>query len=152
MLVCHQAFYARTDFAVANPFNLDYRYSADVDWCIRVMRQADQERVPMLNLHTVVAHYLNEGTTTRHHRDSLRERFSVMRSHYQTRQFNAWFRWLIYKNLMMIMGLPYSFDEFRAMDARNIDSASFTRAPELPEDWTDKMPLAGDCIAIEESR
>ena len=77
---------------------------------------------------------------------------SVMRSHYQTRQFNAWSRWLIYKNLMMIMGLPYSFDEFRAMDARNIDSASFTRAPELPEDWTDKMPLAGDCIAIEESR
>lgn len=94
MLVCHQAFYARTDFAVANPFNLDYRYSADVDWCIRVMRQADQERVPMLNLHTVVAHYLNEGTTTRHHRDSLRERFSVMRSHYgllTTVAMHAWF-------------------------------------------------------------
>lgn len=77
---------------------------------------------------------------------------SVMRSHYDTRQFNAWSRWLIYKNLMMIMGLPYSFDEFRMMDARNISSASasFTRAPEQPEDWTGKMPLVGDCIAIEE--
>ncbi len=76
---------------------------------------------------------------------------SVMRSHYQTRQFNAWSRWLIYKNLMMIMGLPYSFEDFRMMDARNISSASFTRAPEPPEDWSGKMPLVNDCIAIEES-
>jgi glycosyltransferase involved in cell wall biosynthesis len=82
MLVCHQAFYARTDFAVANPFDLSYRYSADVDWCIRVMRQADHEQVPMLNLHQVVANYLQEGATTRHHRASLLERFRVMAHHY----------------------------------------------------------------------
>ena len=78
---------------------------------------------------------------------------SVMRSHYQTRQFNAWSRWLIYRNLMMIMGQPYSFDEFRAMDARNISSATFSAsfAPVLSEDWTDRMPLVNDCIVIEES-
>ena len=94
MLVCHQAFYARTDFAMANPFNLNYRYSADVDWCIRVMKQADHEQVPMLNLHAVVAHYLKEGTTTQHHRDSLAERFNVMRTHYglfTTLVMHAWF-------------------------------------------------------------
>ena len=38
MLVCHQAFYARTDFAIATPYDTQYRYSADVDWCIRVMK------------------------------------------------------------------------------------------------------------------
>ena len=38
MLVCHQAFYARTDFAIATPYDQQYRYSADVDWCIRVMK------------------------------------------------------------------------------------------------------------------
>ena len=78
---------------------------------------------------------------------------SVMRSHYQTRQFNAWSRWLIFKNLMMIMNLPFSFEDFREIDARNINSAfaSFTRAPGQPEDWTGKMPLVDDCIAIEES-
>ena len=27
MLVCHQAFYARTDFAIATPYNQEYRYS-----------------------------------------------------------------------------------------------------------------------------
>ena len=30
MLVCHQAFYARTDFAIATPYDTQYRYSADV--------------------------------------------------------------------------------------------------------------------------
>ena len=82
MLVCHQAFYARTDFAVANPFDTRYRYSADVDWCIRIMHQSDKEGIPMLNLHTVVANYMQEGTTTRHHRESLMERFHIMRHHY----------------------------------------------------------------------
>ena len=33
MLVCHQAFIARRD--IAPQYDLKYRYSADVDWCIR---------------------------------------------------------------------------------------------------------------------
>ena len=94
MLVCHQAFYARTDFAIATPYDLRYRYSADVDWCIRVMKAAAKEDVPLLNLHTTVANYLQEGTTTRHHRASLIERFHVMRRHYgiiTTLAMHAWF-------------------------------------------------------------
>ena len=43
MLVCHQAFYARIDFAIATPYDQQYRYSADVDWCIRVMKAAAKE-------------------------------------------------------------------------------------------------------------
>jgi len=82
MLVCHQAFYARTDFAIANPYDQRYRFSADVDWCIRVMRQADREGVPLLNLHQVVANYMEEGQTTRNHRASLLERYRVMCRHY----------------------------------------------------------------------
>ena len=82
MLVCHQAFYARTDIAKRTPFNLKYRYSADVDWCINIMKAAERKSLPMVNVHQVVAHYLREGQTTLHHRDSLKERFSVMKQHY----------------------------------------------------------------------
>ena len=82
MLVCHQAFYARTDFAIATPYNQKYRYSADVDWCIRIMKAAAKENVPLLNLHMVVANYTEEGQTTIHHRESLLERYRVMESHY----------------------------------------------------------------------
>ena len=82
MLVCHQAFYARTDIAKATPYNLHYRYSADVDWCIRVMKEGERQHAPLVNAHTTVARYLQEGTTTRHHRASLKERFHVMSNHY----------------------------------------------------------------------
>ena len=82
MLVCHQAFYARTDFAIATPYNQKYRYSADVDWCIRIMKAAAKENVPLLNLHRVVANYTQEGETTLHHRESLIERYKVMESYY----------------------------------------------------------------------
>ena len=94
MLVCHQAFYARTDFAIATPYDLRYRYSADVDWCIRVMKAAAKESVPMLNLKMVVANYTEEGQTTLHHRESLWERYRVMECHYgrvQTFLLHCWF-------------------------------------------------------------
>ena len=94
MLVCHQAFYARADFAIATPYNMQYRYSADVDWCIRVMKAAAKENVPLLNLHMVVANYTQEGQTTLHHRESLMERYRVMEHHYgrvQTFLLHCWF-------------------------------------------------------------
>lgn len=94
MLVCHQAFYARTDFAIATPFDRQYRYSADVDWCIRVMKAAAKEEVPLHNLHMVVANYTEEGQTTLHHRESLMERYRVMSHHYgaiQTFFLHLWF-------------------------------------------------------------
>lgn len=94
MLVCHQAFYARTDFAIATPYDQQYRYSADVDWCIRIMKAADKEKVPLQNLHMVVANYTEEGQTTLHHRESLKERYRVMERHYgrvQTFLMHCWF-------------------------------------------------------------
>jgi glycosyltransferase involved in cell wall biosynthesis len=94
MLVCHQAFYARTDFAIATPYDQRYRYSADVDWCIRIMKAAAKENVPMLNLHMVVVNYTEEGQTTLHHRESLLERYRVMNRHYgyiQTFFMHCWF-------------------------------------------------------------
>ena len=94
MLVCHQAFYARADFAIATPYDLRYRYSADVDWCIRVMKAAAKENVPLFNLKMEVACYTQEGQTTLHHRESLLERYHVMEHHYgrlQTFFLHCWF-------------------------------------------------------------
>ena len=48
MLVCHQAFYARRD--LAEPYDTKYRFSADVDWCIRVMKKAET----LHNTHLIV--------------------------------------------------------------------------------------------------
>ena len=94
MLVCHQAFYARTDLARRFHYNLRYRFSADFDWCVRIMRDAGHRRLELANLHTVVADYLNEGMTLRNHKASLRERFRIMSRHYgllPTLTLHAWF-------------------------------------------------------------
>ena len=94
MLVCHQAFYARTDIAKNLQYDTRYRYSADVDWCIRVMHEAERMQLPLYNINMVVANYMEQGTTTKHHRESLRERFAVMRRHYgllTTLLMHAWF-------------------------------------------------------------
>jgi len=82
MLVCHQAFYARTDLAKRNLYDLSYRFSADVDWCIRVMKEAERQGLPLKYVGMVVVNYLDGGLTTKNHRRSLRERFQVMSHHY----------------------------------------------------------------------
>lgn len=84
MLVCHQAFYARTDVARDIHYNLSYRYSADFDWCVRIMRKAEENGQRLFNSGLLLALYLNEGTTTLNHKASLRERFRIMAEYYGT--------------------------------------------------------------------
>jgi glycosyltransferase involved in cell wall biosynthesis len=94
MLVCHQAFYARLDIASQFPYDLKYRHSADVDWCIRVMKEAEHRGLPLVNANVIVANFEEGGDTTQHHQDSLWERFYVMATHYgyiQTVLLHAWF-------------------------------------------------------------
>lgn len=76
MLVCHQAFYARRD--LCPEYDTTFRFSADFDWCIRIMKQTDS----LMHLPFTVADYLQEGMTTRNHRASLIERFRLMCRHY----------------------------------------------------------------------
>lgn len=88
MLVCHQAFFPRR--ALAEPYDLRYRFSADFDWCIRIMKKSHT----LHNTHLTLIDYLNEGMTTRNHRASLHERFRIMCRHYgylSTLARHAWF-------------------------------------------------------------
>ena len=94
MLVCHQAFYVRTDIAQQEDYDLQYRHSADVDWCIRVMKRAEEMRLPLVNTNTILADFMEGGNTTQNHRASLKERYQVMCHHYgkaSTIVMHAWF-------------------------------------------------------------
>ena len=82
MLVCHQSFYVRTDMARKFHYNLRYRFSGDFDWCIRIMKEAQQQRMPLFNTRLILTDYLAEGMTTKNHRKSLFERFRIMCRHY----------------------------------------------------------------------
>mgnify|MGYP006342458595 FL=1 len=76
MLVCHQAFIAKR--ALAETYDLNYRFSADFDWCIRVMKKASLLHSTRLTL----IDYLDEGMTTKNRKASLKERFRIMAKHY----------------------------------------------------------------------
>ena len=94
MVVCHQSFYALTRLAKEHPYNTHYRFSADVDWCIRIMKASAQQQLPLRNTHLTLTNYLEGGMSTQNHRASLKERFEVMASHYgyfQTALMHLWF-------------------------------------------------------------
>lgn len=88
MVVCHQAFFAKR--TLAEPYNLKFRFSADFDWCIRMMKKART----LHNTHLTIIDYLDEGMTTQNHKASLKERFWIMAKHYgliNTIMHHAWF-------------------------------------------------------------
>lgn len=88
MLVCHQAFFAKKTWV--EPYNISYRFSADFDWCIRIMKRAKT----LHNTHLTLIDYLDEGMTTQNRKASLKERFRIMVKHYgfiSTTARHAWF-------------------------------------------------------------
>ena len=90
MLVCHQAFLAKRELALKYPYDMQYRFSADFDWCIRIMKEANC----LHNTRLTLIDYLNEGMTTRNHKASLKERFRIMAKHYgwvSTILHHCWF-------------------------------------------------------------
>ena len=76
MLVSHQSFVVKRE--IAPLYDLQYRYSADVDWCIRCMKKAGT----IQNSHLILSNYLNEGLTTANRKASLKERFAIMAKYY----------------------------------------------------------------------
>ena len=80
MLVCHQAFYARTDLAQAEHYDLRYRFSADYEWCLRCLKKAKR----CAYTGTTLIDYLADGLTDKNHKASLRERYDIMCQYYGT--------------------------------------------------------------------
>lgn len=77
MLVSHQSFIPSRN--IAPVYDLQYKYSADVDWCIRCLRQA--EKTVKCG---ILSSYLNEGMTTANRNASLKERYKIMCKYYGT--------------------------------------------------------------------
>lgn len=100
MLVCHQAFYVRTDVAQQEEYDLQYRHSADVDWCIRVMKRTAEHHLSLINTHAILADFMEGGDSTQHHRASLKERYQVMCRHYGSIRTFFWHIWFAIRTLL----------------------------------------------------
>lgn len=76
MNVSHQAIYIKR--SLVEPYDPRYQLSADIDWIIRAAKKAKV----IVNVNQYVAKYLIGGMSKAKHRQSLKERFSIMKRYY----------------------------------------------------------------------
>jgi glycosyltransferase involved in cell wall biosynthesis len=76
MSVSHQAIYIKR--SLVEPYDPKYQLSADIDWIIRAAKKAKK----IVNVDGYVAKYLVGGMSKAKHRQSLAERFGIMKRHY----------------------------------------------------------------------
>ena len=76
MSISHQAIYIKR--SLIEPYDRKYQLSADIDWIIRAAKKAKK----IVNVNRYVAKYLVGGMSKTKHRQSLAERFDIMKRHY----------------------------------------------------------------------
>ena len=59
-----------------------YRFSADFDWCIRVLRKSENNAY--VGDAPIISFLSDGGLTTKNHKRSLRERYRIMCHYYGT--------------------------------------------------------------------
>lgn len=76
MLVSHQSFVPR--LTLCRQYDTRYRFSADFDWCIDIMKKGKE----IVNTHMVLSRFLDGGITKHNIVPGLKERFRIMVHHY----------------------------------------------------------------------
>lgn len=76
MVVCHQGFIVRA--AIAPMYNTNLRYVADIEWVIACIDGAKK----IQNTNTVICKFQEGGISTAHKKESLKERWRVMKCRY----------------------------------------------------------------------
>ncbi|MGY3054443.1 glycosyltransferase involved in cell wall biosynthesis [Pedobacter sp. UYEF25] len=76
MSISHQAIYLRR--TIVDPFSVDYKYSADIDWILKAAKKATK----VIRVDGYVAKYLVGGISKKKHRESLIERYQIFKKHF----------------------------------------------------------------------
>jgi len=100
MSISHQAIYIKR--SLVERYDPKYQLSADIDWILKAAKKAKK----IVNVHGYVAKYLVGGMSKKKHRQSLVERFIIMKKYYgllptlfnhAVIAFNLGWYWLINK-------------------------------------------------------
>lgn len=76
MLVCHQSILVKK--SIAGSYDPKYRIAADIEWVISALKKSKNT----VNTHQVIAKFAKGGTSGKHIKKALKERFSIMTEHY----------------------------------------------------------------------
>ena len=75
MVVCHQSFLVRRKLA---PQYIERNLAADIDWVIKCLKKSNNQT----NTHTIISAYLMGGVSKTRHRQSLKDRYEVLKTHF----------------------------------------------------------------------
>ncbi|MBI5913830.1 MAG: glycosyltransferase [Bacteroidetes bacterium] len=75
MVVCHQAFVARRGVV---PGFIENNLAADIDWVLDILKKSRKN----VDTHLVLAEYLTGGISKQRHRQSLKDRYGVLKKHF----------------------------------------------------------------------
>ena len=76
MSISHQAIYIKG--SLVEPYDPKYQLSADIDWILRAAKKAKK----IVNVNAYVARYKVGGMSKQKHKQSLLERFDIMKKYY----------------------------------------------------------------------
>ncbi len=76
MVICHQSMLVKRKCAVN--YRTDLKVSADIDWCIRSLKNA----TTFYNADIVMCQYLEGGISGKHRKQSWKERFDILKQHF----------------------------------------------------------------------
>lgn len=76
MRVSHQSILAKKQ--IIPKYDLKYKISADIDWTIRLLKEANQ----IVNTHLYISKFLEGGVSTEKRKLGLKERFAIQKKHY----------------------------------------------------------------------
>ena len=75
MVVCHQGFLPRREIA---PPYMDNNLTADIEWVIQCLKKSKITKHSTM----ILATYLTGGISKQHHRQSLKDRYTVLKKHF----------------------------------------------------------------------
>jgi glycosyltransferase involved in cell wall biosynthesis len=76
MVVCHQAVIVKRN--IIKPFDVRYRFASDYDWVLRLLKTSRH----IVNTGLILARYLKGGYSSKFVKESLMERFKIMKRNY----------------------------------------------------------------------
>lgn len=76
MVICHQAMLVKRSISVQ--YDLNFKIAADIDWAIRSCKNIKSS----IHTHLVVCKYLEGGFSDKKRKESLVERFNIMKKEY----------------------------------------------------------------------
>lgn len=76
MVVCHQSIIVKKE--IIENYNINYKYSADIDWMINVLKKSEG----IINTKLILSKFKTGGISRNNIIKSLKERFKIMAKHY----------------------------------------------------------------------